>query len=357
MFLADRLTLDGTRRTNDGYMAATAKVARIGIQEYFASELGDKFADRAPNSIIRVYRPESEVFDATAMATFAHKPVTINHPSEAVTADNWKRHAVGMTGGEIARDGAFISIPMALMDAAAIKDVEAGKRELSMGYTCDLQPENGTTPDGLSYEAIQTNIRANHLAIVDRARGGPELKIGDSNVATKTITFDGISIEVTDQAAQAIEKLQGQVAAITADQTALNTQIGTLTATVATKDGEIAALKSKLTDAELTPAKLDAAVAARAQVVDAAKKILPTLDATGKTDAEIRKLAVDAKLPGHTLDDNGIAGAFAALSAVSDPVRDAVRNAPIVANDGDQKVKDAHAAMVRRMTHPDEKAA
>lgn len=360
-FLTDRLTLDGTRRTADGYLTAVAKVARTGIQEYYAHELGDSFADRAPSSVIRVYRPEDQVFDQAAMATFAHRPVTINHPSEAVTADNWRKYSVGLTGDEIARDGNFIRVPLALMDAAAIRDVESGKRELSMGYSCDLVKESGVTADGLQYDAVQRTIRGNHLAIVDRARGGSELKIGDSAVATKTITFDGLPLEVTDAAEAAINKLLTSTAKLTADLATANTQVGTMTATVATKDGEIVALKAQLADAALTPAKLDAAVAARAKVIDAAKAIAPTLDATGKTDAEIRKMAVVARLGDAAtanLDDNGIAGAFAALSITTDKVRDTVLGRPAyTADDGDKRVREAHAAMVEGLKNPGKKAA
>jgi hypothetical protein len=175
MQINDAITLDGLRRTSDGYLVATAKVARTGIQIYTGSEVG------RPNlAQVRVFRPEAEVFSKDTLASFAHRPVTLDHPSSMVTADNWQSLAKGWTDGEIARDGEFIRVSMLVADRATIQAIEGGKRELSMGYTTDLKWEAGRTAAGEPYDAIQTTIRANHLAVVTAARGGSQLRLGDS---------------------------------------------------------------------------------------------------------------------------------------------------------------------------------
>src|SRR5690606_19868458 len=142
-----------------------------------------------------------------------------DHPDEPVTADNWKQYAVGQTGDEIARDGTFIRVPMMVADGDAIKAIEGGKQELSAGYSCDLAFEPGTSPDGQAYDAIQKNIRANHVAIVDRGRAGNQVRIGDDakawgaapirpttdketitmSDALRTVVVDGLSVSTTDQ--------------------------------------------------------------------------------------------------------------------------------------------------------------
>lgn len=312
MYLIDRITFDAPRRTNDGYMAATVRVARTGIQQYLPAEVDPKnehgMRDRG---VVRVYRPEDEVFNGDSMASAAHRPVTVDHPSEAVTADNWRKYSVGMIGGEVARDGEFLVVPMAVMDAEAIKAIESGKREISQGYNCDFDWTAGVTKDGLEYDAIQRNIRHNHTAIVGLARGGHELRIGDDmpDIKLTQIVRDGVPVDVNDAAKIVIDGLDAKLAAA-------NVQIGTLTATVSTKDGEIAALRTQLADAAITPAKLDAAVAARAKVIDAAKRIFPAIVTDGKTDAAIRKEAVVHKMAdAATMDDNAIFGAFSALAA------------------------------------------
>ena len=175
MQLTDTFTLDGVKRTADGYLAAYARVARTGIQIYKGKELG-----RPDLGDVAVYRPASEVFDKAALKSFAHRPITLTHPTETVDAQNWKKYAVGHTGEDVVRDGESVRVPMLLMDAAAINAYEKdGVKELSMGYSTDLKWKKGVTKDGEAYDAIQTAIRGNHLAMVPVARGGETLRIGD----------------------------------------------------------------------------------------------------------------------------------------------------------------------------------
>ena len=89
--LYDSVVISGTRKTGDGYLVADAKVARAGIQEYLGTEIDpDGSLGLRDKGIVRVYRPEDEVFSEDAMHSYAYRPVTNDHPSEAVTADNWK---------------------------------------------------------------------------------------------------------------------------------------------------------------------------------------------------------------------------------------------------------------------------
>nr|WP_274425516.1 DUF2213 domain-containing protein [Chelativorans sp. YIM 93263] len=87
---------------------------------------------------MRVYRPGTEVFSTDSFNTYAHRPVTLDHPDQVVTADNWKDYAIGQTGGDVVRDGEFVRVPLVLMGSKAIDAVENGKRELSMGYSAEL---------------------------------------------------------------------------------------------------------------------------------------------------------------------------------------------------------------------------
>lgn len=351
LVLTDRATIAGVRETRDGYLVAEARIARTGIQTYRAGELGLK--DRAPGDVIRVYRPEEEVFSADAMAGLAHRPITVEHPPEMVTADNWKKHAVGQVGGEVVRDGDFVKVPLVVMDAGAIKAWKSGKRELSVGYRCQLEMTAGTTASGEAYDAIQRGITGNHLAICDIARGGPQLRIGDQEKKPmKTITFDGVPVEVTDAAEAIINKQAGTITALEARANDAETKVGTLTAEVQTKDGKIAALEQQLADAN-DPAKLAAKVQARAALVADAKKLAPSLaitDAMG--DAEIRRAVVQARLADKAKDmtDAAIEGAFAALvpAGSSDPLARAIGDTANVPAIGDAKAaaEKARAAQI-----------
>ena len=314
----DAAPVAGTRRTADGYLVADARIARTGIQEYAGHEVG--MADR---QIVRVYRPEASVFDKASMASMAHRPVTMGHPNEAVTADTWKRVSVGQTGDEVAKDGDHVRVPMVVMDAEAIRQVEAGTRELSVGYTADLAFEAGTTPDGQHYDAIQKNIRGNHVAIVARGRAGAKARIGDAAdpwgdapqpkhevqdmadqaIKTRTVLVDGLSVETTDQGAQAIEKLQSVIGdkdkSIADAAKAHKAAIDAKDAEIAKKDAEIDDLKGKVLDAKA----LDAKVQARSDLISKAKAIVSDVKTEGLTDAEIRKAVVAAKLGDAAIKD------------------------------------------------------
>lgn len=316
--------------TRDGYLAAEARVARTGIQMYRASELG---MDGDPNRVVRVYRPPEEVFAADSLASYAYRPVTLNHPDVMVDASNWKEHSRGQTGAEVLRDKEFVRVPMVLMDAGAIDEWKQGKRELSMGYTMDLDTTSGTTPNGEQYDAVQRNLRMNHLALVTRARGGSELRLGDDDKGGKpmpdtkltTVMVDGLSVETTDAGAQAISKLSKELAdSKEAKATADKAHADALKAKdteLAAKDAEI----EKLKGSQLSDEDLDKRVKDRADLISTAKAIAD-IDYTGKSDGDIRKTAVVAKLGADSVKDKSddyIAARFDILAedASADPVR------------------------------------
>jgi hypothetical protein len=248
---------------------------------------------------VRGYRPEDEVFNEDAMASFAHRPITNEHPPENVTADTWKRDAVGFSDGRVARDGDFVVVPMMVTDAEAIADVDGGKAELSAGYTCDLEFIDGEAPNGQKYDAIMTNIRGNHIAIVDRGRAGPGCRIGDntgdSDMNLRTVLVDGIPVETTPAGETVIKALQDRLAnantALETANTAHATALAAKDTELANKDATITDLQGKVLDA----AKLDQLVADRAKLISDAKRIVATLDATGKDGAAIKRAVVQAK--------------------------------------------------------------
>jgi len=301
------------RETADGYLVCSPRIARTGIQIYQGFEVG-----KPEMKEVRVFRPEAEVFHADAVASLAHKPVTNEHPDEPVNATNWRDISVGHLGGEVLRDGEFVRVPLVLMDADAIKEVRDGKTQLSVGYSATLAWGDGTTPAGEKYDAVQSDIRANHVAITRAARGGPKLRMGDRSkskektMATRSFVVDGITVEMEERDVQVVErhlqKLGGELEAAksevatlrTASQADLakaQTEVANGVAVVQTKDAEIATLKQQLTDSKLSPQALDKLVSDRVATVQRAKSIIgDALVVDGKTDADMRKQVVLAKL-------------------------------------------------------------
>lgn len=386
MQFTDAVTVEGKpRRTADGYLVATAKSVRTGIQLYAGSEVG--VADKA---VVRVYRPPEEVFADASLQSFTHAPVTVDHPREMVTADNWKDLAVGEVSTAAKKDGEWVHLPLILKDAAAIHAVETGKRELSAGYVCSLDFTPGTTPAGEAYDAVQREIKINHLALVDRARAGSQARIGDdavswgaSPVITPTadkegspmadnlrkVLVDGLQVETTDAGAAAIDKLTADKAAVQKkldDATAEHAKaIAAKDADLAKKDAEIDKLKGQIVDG----AALDKLVADRAGLVALAGKIAKDVKTDGLSDADIRKAVVTAKLGDAAVKDKSadyinarfdILAEDAAKSDATDPFRAAVGDGLKSTTPG-TKTEDAYKGMVSGLTdawkNPQQKGA
>jgi hypothetical protein len=390
MQFTDAVAVSGTRRTADGYLVAEARSVRTGIQLYAGSEVG-----KPEKSVVRVYRPADQVFADASLQSFTHAPVTMDHPAEAVTADNWKQLAVGEVSTAAKKDGEWVHLPLILKDAAAIQAVETGKRELSAGYTCELVWGDGVAPDGQAFDAQQANIKINHLAIVDRARAGAKARIGDAAsevwgaapindqqpkkekiMNLKTVTVDGIPVEVTDQGATVISTLQQRLVdagkkltdaetahtAMLADADKAHASaievkdkdLAAKDADLAKKDAEIDALKAKVVDG----AALDALVASRADLVATAKAIAKDVKIDGLTDADIRKATVVAKLGDAAVKDKAqayIDARFDILAedskkaADADPFANVVKDGLTSAGDAQKSVTDAYTQMIADM--------
>lgn len=380
--LYDRAEIKGNARiTKDGYFVADALVARANnVQTYFAHELG--LTDRDPQSLVRVFRPAEEVFHKDAMASIAHRPITLDHPAGEVSAENWKALAVGDVGDEIVRDGEFVRVPFRVMDAKAIESIRTDHREFSLGYAAMLDLTPGEH-DGQPYDAVASKFRYNHLAAVKAARGGAELRIidertyspddnggnnpserretsssqyGEKRVATKTILVDGLQVEVTDAAEAAINKLTLQLADAASAKATVETELATAKTEIATKDAEIVTLKQAIEDAKVTPAQLRDAAKAYAAVCGKAKALGATFAEDADAEA-IMKAVVDAKMgdaaKGWTAEQ--IAASFAVLTKdakveTPDPLRDAITGG-VHTQTADSDVQKAYSDMVDEQTN------
>ena len=182
VLFSDALTLDAPRRTADGYLAVRAKAARTGTYAYLGSEIDPENKHGLRDAgMVNVLRDDSAVFDSKSAHSFIGKPVTDNHPREAVNSTNWRDHARGVVMGAM-RDGEYLAFDLLLTDASAIAAVNGGKRELSNGYAADLQFGDFAAADGTKCVAKQVSITGNHVAIVDRGRAGPSCRIGDAAI-------------------------------------------------------------------------------------------------------------------------------------------------------------------------------
>ena len=146
-------------------------------------------------------------------------------------------------------------------------------------------------------------------------------------MTTRKIVIDGITIETTDQGAEAIGKLQAEKQAIAdakaADKAAHDAAIAAKDAELATKDAKIADLEK----AQLTAEALDAKVQARADLLAKAKTLAKDADFTGKADIEIMKTAVIAVRGADAVKDKSDAYVKAAFDLAVESKPDQFRAA------------------------------
>lgn len=302
----DRTPIKATH-TDEGYLIDTPILGRVGIQLY-------KSAD---GTIRREFRPPEEVFSADSMRSFAGKPVTDEHPPEAVTAKNAKRLSVGTIQGEATQDGDNVIAPIIIHDGGTVdKIIKGGKRELSLGYKVDLEETPGVW-NGQEYDAIQRNIRINHLAIVPRGRAGnARLNIDRLDailfnpVEEETMSENmgrvrldsGLEYQAAPEVVVEVEKLRN-------DKSDLVKSVEDLKKKFDAVSAECDTVKAKVQTAEKVRA--DALELARAEVKarGVVEKVAESfkIDASGKTDREVKEMVIksvraDADLTGKSDD-------------------------------------------------------
>ncbi|EMP93037.1 hypothetical protein VC87395_001756 [Vibrio paracholerae 87395] len=160
--------------TAEGFLKVSGRAAKTGIQEYYAHELG--LTDRPHDAVVRVMRFEGEVFSQDSLDSYIGVDITIEHPDTFVSSETFKNSSVGLVTAA-ARDGDFVKVDMIVKDQSAIDAIHSGKVELSAGYSCHYE----AAPQGASYDFIQRDIAVNHLAITDKARGGSQVRLADSD--------------------------------------------------------------------------------------------------------------------------------------------------------------------------------
>jgi hypothetical protein len=140
---------------------------RVGVFDYED--------DQALGGVFREYRPASEVLDAVSLETLRGVPFTIDHPDDDVTPDNARELTHGWVIS-VRADGPHVWTQIRIASRDALLAVQSGKLELSCGYMARLEDRQGVF-DGERFDAVQREIRYNHLALVDTARAGPVARL------------------------------------------------------------------------------------------------------------------------------------------------------------------------------------
>lgn len=167
---------DGVEPSPGGGLRIPAAVTRVGVLEYEDAD-GQRWGE---------LRPADEVFAPESLATLRGAPLTDLHPAALVTPETWKRVAIGHVADDVHRDGDFVVASVIVQDGLAVERVQAGeRREVSCGYTCDLEETPGEH-EGVAYQRVQRGIRYNHLGLGPEGwgRAGSEVALRMDGAAT-----------------------------------------------------------------------------------------------------------------------------------------------------------------------------
>ena len=283
----------------NGFLVDTPVVARLGVQVYYMDD----------GRTVREFRPAEEVFKDESLASYQGKPMTLDHVF--VNSENAKEVVVGSVTGKAEPLGSSVVAPIVVYDNKAIQEAMAGNaKELSVGYSAILDETPGwgdpitgeyilksdadeqfDAPEGWQeFDAIQRNIKVNHLAMVYRGRAGIA-KLNMDGEQENPYTTD-VDINKEDKQEMTVKiKLDGAQEFEVAPEVA--SHIEALNAKADTAIAERDALKAKV---DAMPAEIEAAVAKAKADADAL--------------ASLVAVAAEAGVKADGLDSKGIKVAY-----------------------------------------------
>ena len=275
----------------NGFLVDTPVVARLGVQVYYTED----------GRTVREFRPAEEVFKDESLASYQGKPMTLDHVF--VNSDNAKEVVVGSVSGKAEPLGSSVVAPIVVYDNTAIQEAMAGNaKELSVGYSAILDETPGwgdpitgdyvlksdddqfDAPEGWQeFDAIQRDIKVNHLAMVYRGRAGIA-KLNMDGEQENPYTTD-VDINKEDKQEMIKIKLDGEQEFEVAPEIA--SHIEALNAKADTAIAERDALKAKV---DAMPAEIEAAVAKAKADADALAALVAVA-----AEAGVKADGLDAK--------------------------------------------------------------
>ena len=148
-------------------------ISKEGVFDYSGRQIGADDKDK----IFKVYRPAEEL--KKAVDSFKLVPFVDEHAmlgDKGIPAEN--KGVQGTTGEDVYFKDGILYANLKIFSEAVKTLIENGKKELSCGYTCKYEMKKGTF-DGQPYEVIQTDLKGNHVALVEAGRMGKQVAVLD----------------------------------------------------------------------------------------------------------------------------------------------------------------------------------
>ena len=177
----DTLTFDAKslrRKDENGFLhVAVSHISKETVNPYRGREIpGWSGLGLDPDRIYQGYRSGAAL--AAGAETFNGLPLLMDHHPDS--AENpQKEHRIGSLGTDAAFNAPYLDNSLILTDARAIELVESGlTRELSASYRYEPDFTPGEF-EGQPYDFVMTNIRGNHVALVEEGRAGRDVLVAD----------------------------------------------------------------------------------------------------------------------------------------------------------------------------------
>lgn len=239
MRLYDVGTIREFERTPTGGLRLVGRPTRSGV-----------FVYKTPSGPVRMYRPPEEVFHHESTCTLRGAAMTVGHPAEFVTPENWQTLAVGTLTDTYGQEAQWLVAGCDVNRADAVARIEAGELcELSCGYDAHIEYTPGTTPEGEAYDAVQSKIRYNHVALLEagRARAGSGASlILDGEMMAETENDPPKEGEKPADPATAMKELEDALAATKAELDACKKQLDAVRGALSGAEAKCDALEKSI---------------------------------------------------------------------------------------------------------------
>lgn len=179
---APRLAMDRGARSKDinGWLhVKDCRISKANVCPYMGKEIPDSEAlGLNPDQVYYLYRDAAAL--RAAAASFERVPLMIVHV--AVTADEPNKQKIIGAISNVRWQAPYLVADLTVWDGEGIEAIESERQaELSPGY--HYRPEmNAGVNDGERFDGRMLDIVANHLAIVDTGRTGPDVMVNDSSL-------------------------------------------------------------------------------------------------------------------------------------------------------------------------------
>lgn len=179
-----RLAMDRapTSRTKDpvnGWLhVRDCRISKANVCPYLGREIPNSEAlGLEPDRVYNLYR-DAAALEAAA-SSFERAPLMLHHV--AVTADKPNKDKIIGAISNVRWQAPYLIADLTVWDGEGIEAIESERQqELSPGYHYTPEMNSGVAPDGDTYDGRMLKIFANHLAIVDTGRTGPDVMVNDS---------------------------------------------------------------------------------------------------------------------------------------------------------------------------------